>query len=214
MGFGVTFGTKHSFTDYGLEMLPYIDAKPTATVITQDIIGGGTLDLTPIIGYGDYKNFTKQYEFHKMLALAQYEAFKSTILNDLDGRKLKVRFDKDPDFYRVGTLTVLVQPDGKVGVNVSVSCYFDPFKYKNDITTETIVSETTETVTITNSRMKSTPTFTTTASGLTVQVNGGAEHEIIADGHTIPEIYFVEGDNTVKIDGDGTVVVTWQEGCL
>ena len=94
---GVTFGTKHSYNDFGLILSSKNISLPKAKTKTVEVPGAdGVLDLTECLTDDvKYKNRTLQFTFTVIDPLASWAAVLSEVTNFLHGRKLRIYMDWD-----------------------------------------------------------------------------------------------------------------------
>ena len=95
-----------------------------------------------------------------------------------------------------------------------VSARLKPYKYKKDITEKTFtLSSTAKTVTLINSRKTAVPEITCSADNQKI-VFGSVTKTLSKGIHKVLDIQLVEGDNSIKISGSGTMKFTYQEADL
>ena len=104
---GVTFGSKHSYRDWGLflKSRPVI-SPPNPKTVYIDIPGSdGVIDLTEsLTGDVKFENRTLTCEFIVLDARNRWSNIYSEIMDFLQGQQMKVIFDEDPTFYYIGRL--------------------------------------------------------------------------------------------------------------
>lgn len=109
LNIGVMFGTHHTKRNYDLYLTARPDTgSPKPKTFTQDIPGAdGVLDLTEATtGEVKYGNRTVTVKAKRIMDMSEQEAFKSQLLFDLHGKKMKVILDEDPERYYYGRVTV------------------------------------------------------------------------------------------------------------
>lgn len=128
---GVTFGTKHSYSDWGLMLkkTPIISAPQPKTHYV-DIPGmDGRLDLaTMLTGKVQYKNRTIEMEFVSMAGRAEWPAIYTDILNALHGKETEIRLDDDPLHSYKGRVTVGDPERVNNTVTLTMSAEVEPYK--------------------------------------------------------------------------------------
>ena len=132
----------------------------------------------------------------------------------MHGKRLPITLTDDPDHYYLGRIacTPGVKEYGAGTFEVTAVC--DPYKYAQ---TESTASCGAGTTAVLNSGDEIvSPTFTASAEGMTVALNGGAAYSIAQVGKAvkIPELLLLPGANNVTVTGTGNVVLTWREGVL
>lgn len=209
--------TKETYADWGLILAPYTLETPNAQTSYVTIIGrDGDLDLTEALGQLNYKNRVLNLNFTEPTNYTNTAAEKySTVSNFLHGQKVKVTLPNDSNHYYVGRCSVDGLDRAKRTRQISIKINCEPWKYKDDLTivTDTIGELPYEKV-ITNLRMPTTPTITTTAS--VVVGFEGTDYSWAAGTHINAAIVLKEGNNifTFKAGSSGDVAWSYQEGEL
>lgn len=212
---GVKFGNKHSITDWDLLMTARNigDAEPCENYIS--IPGAdGEKDLTEAFGEVKYKPRTLSPSFDMFHKPSDWLKLKDKITNYLHGKKMKVTYDTEPDYYFIGRCKVSnFSNDYTVGhITIEVYCS-DPFKYKLNPTVVTNEVAEGNTYTYTNDRKTVVPKLTLSAA-MQLEFNGNT-YSFNAGTHTNLSIEFVEGENEIKVvSGSGTLTVEYQEARL
>ena len=131
-------------------------------------------------------------------------------MNLIHGQKFHVVQDSDPNYYWDAFCKVN-QIKNKVRLGtVVIDCECYPFKLKTTETEEEITGD--GTLTCTNGRMEVHPTVTCdeectlTFNNKTITLEAGT--------HLIAEFEFIEGDNEVEVESEGTTTITYREGAL
>lgn len=210
---GVTFGSKHSYTDYGLILKSKTIGAAAIKTKTVDIEGGhGSLDYTAFFGEPKYNNRTLTFTFASTKHTLSFIQSYSDLMNSLHGQKMKIILDEDPNYHYVGRLSVVdYSTSGKIPtITVTADC--EPFKYKNTMTTVSRAVSVSASITLPNMRKKVVPTITTTAE-MTI-VFGGRTSTMAAGTFVIPTLELTEGDNVVTVTGTGNITFKYQEGGL
>ena len=212
---GVTFGTNHSYKDFGL-ILSYktigVAEPKTGTV---DIPGAdGELDYTESLGDVKFKNRTLTFEFSTITNPKEFLSLYSHLQNNLNGKRMRITLDDDSEFYYIGRVKVNEWASnsriGKIVIDVNA----EPYKLKNNITViSQIISETTA-FNCSNLRKRVVPKITASAE---VKVVYGGYSVMFSGERTDDEIVFNEGQNALIITptNPGTAVsIEYQEGGL
>ena len=187
---------------------------PEPKTSTVDIKGAnGLLDLSEALT-GDilYNNRTIKLNFEMMDDTDFYDLI-SDISNYLHGRVVTVRLTKDEDYYYIGRASSnnweCVKRKGIIVI--TVNC--EPFKYAVQETIRTVnVIHETKTITLPNSRKRVCPNIE--ATGTVKLILGDAEYDLVEGQQQLINFMLVEGDNIVKISGNGTVRITYRQGAL
>ena len=187
---------------------------PEPKTSTVDIKGAnGLLDLSEALT-GDilYNNRTIKLNFEMMDDTDFYDLI-SDISNYLHGRVVTVRLTKDEDYYYIGRASInnweCVKRKGIIVI--TVNC--EPFKYAVQETIRTVnVIHETKTIALPNSRKRVCPNIE--ATGTVKLILGDAEYDLVEGKQQLINFMLVEGDNIVKISGNGTVKITYRQGAL
>ena len=207
---GVKFNNIHSFDDLNLVLAPFQmpPAEPKTTFV--DVPGAdGSIDMTESLGEVKYKDRDGSMTF-SVLPQDDFEAKKTEVSNLLNGLKCKITFDKDPDFYYLGRLSVNGYKADKMLRQIAIDFRVQPYKYKKDVTE--VVVEGSKSIVLINNRKSVVPTITTTTN--TTITFGNVTLEMNAGTHKFLDIYLKQGENPITIETDGVVTITYQEGAL
>lgn len=228
---GVTFGTKHSYDDFGLILSSKNIGLPDPKIKTVEVPGAdGVIDLTEILTDDvKYKNRKLSFTFTVVDPLASWSAVLSEVTNYIHGRKLRILLDWDRNYYYEGRCkvnnfksskrlgTIVIEADCspyKVEKNShSEPWQWDTFSFVDGIIYINSVTVTgSTTATLLNRRKIVSPTFICTAA-MTVSFNGKTYN--LKKGTTIVlDIRLQEGENIVTFTGNGTVTIDYKGGSL
>ena len=131
---GISFDNIHSFTDLNL-VLSNVNIPP-ATPKTNyiDIPGGdGSVDLTEALGDVKYKNRECSFTF-TIFPYEDAEEKKTKISNLLNGKRCKIKLDKDSGYYWDGRCSVNSYASQKNIHQIVIGASVAPYKLKNDVT--------------------------------------------------------------------------------
>jgi hypothetical protein len=212
---GVTFGTKHSYMDFGLILTSKSIPLPEPKTSLVDIPGAdGSLDMSTVLTNGEvkYDNRKLQFVFTVIEPNQNWESAKSNFANFLHGQRMNIILDADKDFYYVGRCRINTFGEDKRTAQIIVDADAEPYKY--DVL-ESIYNFTIEeelTAVIPNKRMQVVPTII--CSGAMDVVFNGVIYGLAAGTNMNLNINFKEGDNTIKFIGNGTVVIKFRGGSL
>lgn len=210
----IKFGIKDSYDDFGLILNPKERPKPSPKYEYVSIPArNGDIDLTEAFGDVFYENLSYPLEFTVIDAINTWDSKLRTITNYLHGKKMKVTFSDDPDYYYLGRVTINeLSSDRNIGL-LSLECNFEPYKYKNEVTIKEYSVSAGNTYTFTNGRMKVVPTLTLSAA-MTISFNGKSI-SLNAGTYKALDVEFVEGENDITITtGSGTLKAEYQEADL
>ena len=205
---------KSAYYDWNIILTKAEIPLPTPKTSTVDIKGAdGVLDLSEVLT-GDvlYNNRTIKLTF-EMLNDNDYYGLITEISNYLHGQKIKFTLNNDEDYYYIGRATInqweCVKRKGTVVI--SVDC--EPYKYAVIETIRAVnVTNQTKTVTLSNSRKTVCPTLTVTGT-ITLTIDG-ADYELSEGKQQLINFKLYEGNNAVKVRGNGTLVITYRQGAL
>lgn len=234
---GVTFGTKHSYRDWGLllKSRPVI-SPPSPKTVYVDIPGSdGVIDLTEsLTGDVKFDNRTIKCEFVVLDARNRWSDIYSEIMDYLHGQRMRVRLDEDPTYYYEGRLQVNEWKSDKVTSTITIEGDVEPYKMEmfssledwewDSFNFETgIIRDYKEirvdeslTFTIEGRRKSVVPSFTVVSddgSGLQVRFNG-TTYDLPDGTSRVLNIVIKNGTNTLYFTGNGTVSIDYRGGRL
>lgn len=173
----------------------------------------GVIDLSEVLT-GDimYNNRTAKLTFEMMDDTNYFELI-SEISNYLHGKKVKFTLSNDEDYYYTGRASIseweCIKRKGIIVV--SVDC--EPYKEAVIETVNTVtVSNQTKTITLLNSRKRVCPKLNVTGT-ITLTING-TSYKLSSGAQQLSEFQLVEGNNTAKVSGSGTLTITYRQGAL
>ena len=187
---------------------------PTPKTSIVDIKGAdGVIDLTEALtGDVQYNNRPIKLTF-EMMDDIDYSTLISDISNYLHGKVVTVTLSNDDDYYYRGRATInqweCVKRKGKIVIQIDS----EPYKYLVTETVRTItVNNQTKTITLPNSRKRVCPNLNVTGT-VTLTVNG-VTYELTEGKQQLVNFILVEGNNAIKISGNGTITITYRQGAL
>lgn len=231
----VTFGTKNSYTDWGLILTSKDIALPKAKTKTVEVPGrDGVIDLTEVLTDDiKFDNRKLSFTFTCTSHHHGWATVLSAVTNYLHGRKVRIRMDWDAAYYYEGRCTVNKFKSDKRTSSITIDCDCDPWKkevnshsdpwiwdtfsfltgviYK---TRYTVVSGTPLSVVLINGRKVSYPKFTLRSGTCTVTYNRKSWSLTVGVEKEILDIRLEEGETTVVLSGNGIVDILWQGGSL
>lgn len=234
---GVTFGTKHSYRDWGLllKSRPVI-SPPSPKTVYVDIPGSdGVIDLTEsLTGDVKFDNRTIKCEFVVLDARNRWSDIYSEIMDYLHGQRMRVRLDEDPTYYYEGRLQVNEWKSDKVTSTITIEGDVEPYKMEmfssledwewDSFNFETGIIRNYKEIRVDESltfmiegRRKSVvPSFTVVSddgSGLQVRFNG-TTYDLPDGTSRVLNIVIKNGTNTLYFTGNGTVSIDYRGGRL
>lgn len=208
---GIQFGNYHSWKDFSLILNSKSIGSAEPKTASVEIPGtDGEKDLTEYFGETKYKNRKLSFDFTTIIPKNEFLDLFSTIQNALQGQKIRIIIDDDPDFYYVGRCTVSPWKANKNIGTITVDCDCEPWKYRHRITVRKIPSGEYTTI-LSNMRKSVVPTFIT--NGASQITFNGTTYNVGIGSYKIPEIVLREGNNLISFNG-AEMNVEYQEGGL
>lgn len=211
---GVKFGNKHSITDWDLLMTNrgIGDAEPIENYIT--IPGSNNeLDLTEAFGEVLYNPRILTPSFDMFQKPSDWLNLKDEITNYLHGKKMKIIYDTDPNYYYIGRCKVADFSNDFTVAHITIEAKCEPYKYKINPTIVTNTVSQGKTFTYINDRKTVVPKLTLSAA-MTLEFKGNS-YSLGAGTHNVLGIEFTEGENKITVTtGSGTLTVEYQEARL
>lgn len=209
----VNFDLENSWSDFGIVFKTLTLGAPDPQLILIDVpFRDGSLDETDYFGDVKYKDRNLQMEFLiPWWADDQLEIY-SNVLNRLNGKRKKIRFSADKEWFYEGRLSVGDASIDNGFWKFSISATVDPYKYKEfsvlyDVNGELNLS-------LFCDKMSVCPTFATDGA-IKVEFNG-ATYDFQNGLFVNPLIRFKHGMNDIKITSQSKVKVgiSYKQGRL
>lgn len=234
---GVTFGSKHSYRDWGLilKSRPVISPPSPKTVYVDIPASDGIIDLTEsLTGNVKYENRIITCEFNVLDARKRWSNIYSEILDFLHGQQVKVILDEDPTYYYIGRVKVNEWKSDKKTSTIIIEGNVEPYKlemfssledwewdsfnFETGIIREykNIKVDGSLTFTIEGRRKGVVPSFIVQSDdgkGLKVKFNG-TTYDLSDGTNRVLNIITKEGLNTLYFTGHGTVSIDYRGGRL
>lgn len=211
--YGVTFGSFHSWRDFGLLRISKEIGSPLIKTKVVEVDGSSVvLDYTETFGDVEYGQRPLSFGFKTIAPQVEFMDIYSQVQNVLHGQRMNISLDEDSEHYYAGRITVLPFTNDKNIGNINIECECEPWKYKKD---ETVVAKSIKgsaTIILSNSRKRVVPTISTSAE-MTIKFNGYSG-TYKAGTFIIPELELVQGNNTVTVTGTGNITFTYRQGGL
>lgn len=206
------FDNIHSYKDLNL-ILSKPDIPPAAVKTNYvDIPGGdGDVDLTEALGEIKFKSRDCSFTF-TALPQDDFEEKKKQVSNLLNGKRCRIRLDKDPNYYWEGRCFINEYASDKNLHKIVVGAKVAPYKLKTTITTVIVPAGDLVKKTLVNGRKTVIPTITNTA--VATIVFEGDTYTLNAGTHTLLNIELKQGANNVTVTSAEAVEFTYQEGDL
>lgn len=210
---GVRFGNYHSYDDLHLILISKDIGSPAAKKKQVEVEGASiTLDYTEYFGEVKYGNRTLSFEFNTIVPQSQFLSLYSQICDALQGQKVDISLDADPNYIYRGRLDISSFTNDKNIGNISIECDCEPFKLKASDTVVTQAVSGTASIVLNNSRKRVVPEITATAA-MTIVFNGNT-YSIGSGTYILPAIELKEGANTLTVSGTGNITFKYREGGL
>ena len=233
-GYGVKFGDKHSFRDFGLyPKSKMIVNPPDVREVYVEVAGAdGDLDITEALtGRANYESREGKFEF-TVMDRARWDTIYSGLMNTLHGRKMRVILDDDPYYYYYGRVKIDSFKTNKRTGTITIEGYFepykkwliaksyedwlwDPFNFETDYAFNygNMLVDGTLTVTLTGSRMPVTPNISV-SSNMTVEIDG-TTYQLTAGNNRIVGLVLDDmHEYEATFTGNGTVSIEFEIGSL
>lgn len=213
MLYGVRLGEFHSYNDLRIILTKTEISAPKVKTSYVEIQGAdGSLDFTEAFGRINYENRKINLSFVHIGFLDDFPAKFSEIQNLLHGKKIKIIFDNDPEYYYKGRCSVdKWSIDKAMGTfNIAIEC--EPYKYREHETVVQFNINNNRTILLANDGMVTSPTFLSD-SEMELECND-IKCKIEAEKETLTEILLYAGINELTVKGTGKLTIRYQEGSL
>lgn len=212
------FGDYNTWNDWGLILTAKTDLEPPKVKTNYVDIEGmsGSLDLSEALtGEPTYEDRTFSASF--FACDGSYEerhALLNTIISAIHGRKMKIMEPDDPNHYLYGRVTVKNVNHFVSYSDFTVEMRCDPWRYAHGETVQTIpVSASPADVLIRNGGRK-TVCPDITVSGQVTFTCCGVTSSATTGKYKVTTFKLYQGDNVVRVSGNGTLTLTYREAVL
>ena len=233
---GVTINEKHSYRDYGLYLtnVKQISPPEVKTTFVSVPARDGDLDLTETLaGRIVYGNRMITLEMGGKKKREEWVRFRDTVENDIHGKKVRLIFDDDPEYYWEGRAAIeddyeRGQEIGRFTITVNAQPYklelrdagadgcwlWDTFNFYTGIIRNyyRIQIDGTYDMEIIGREMPVIPAFD--AEGDLTVTFKGTEYVLSAGTSKIYDIVITKGANLLSFNGKGVVSVHYRGGTL
>lgn len=229
-----TINDKHTFYDYGLYVTNTNPVSPPKPRTQSIIIPGrnGNLDITEALsGYTIYENRIITLKMGGKKKPELWSGFMSTFLNEIHGKKVKLVFDEEQEYYYVGRATVNSDYERTGGIaRFTVTIDAEPYKYSVTDSMEPWEWDTFSFVdgvimnysdlnvsgemecTIVGSEMPVIPEIIA-SSEMSVEFEGKV-YQLSTGKNKIYDIVVENKEYPIKFTGNGTVSISYRRGRL
>lgn len=209
----VYFDNINSLNDLGLILAKRKIGTPKVKKRMVEIPGGSPLDYSDFFGDVEFENRTINLSFNAEADKDQGTRLYQKIQNEIHGKKMKIRFSDEPDFYYIGRIEVGEYEPRRTVFKIDVTIDAEPYKLKKEKTTKQIQVNNSAEVVLNNLRMRTVPEITC-SSEMTIK-KGLVNLTIPAQGtFKYPELQLEKGENHLTVTGNGTITFSYQEGEL
>ena len=196
---------------YDIESIT-IKTAPAPKTKYIDIAGmDGSLDYTEQDGYTRYKTGTMQVKLSKQATMSEHYQCTTLIKQLCHGKKVRVVFPYDSDFYRCGRISLKESGDN-FWSSIELTITYDPYRYKREKTYRRINVFGKAELLCDNLQKEVIPDIWCSAG--MVAAFSGKTYTLVAGENSISEIIFSAGKNLLEFIGTGTVAVSYQEASL
>lgn len=210
---GVLLGNYHTYDDFNLIIIGKEIGDAEVRKNKLKVEGAsGYLDYTDAFGGPTYDNRTLLFNVQMLVEPSNFLSEYSRISNALNGEKVRIILDDDPDFYYIGRISISTLKTVKNQAFFDITCDCEPFKNKANVTVVSQAVSGTATITLENLKKKVVPTITTDAEFNFAWNDFSAT--VSAGTFLLPEFELVAGTNTITVTGTGNVKFEYQEGGL
>lgn len=209
--------------DAGWTLTGWKLSKATQKTIYQDKQGGdGSWDLSTALtdGIPRYKDreLTATLECSEGTRMSREEVIRSMI-NLLDGMRLKIRLPDDEQHYILGRVHVAREYNDLAHAAVTVTATCEPWKYANNetIVTLTAAAERQDITLRNNGRRAVVPTLTVQGENASIllEYDGSAKSLALGVGtYQWPVLLLTPGSHWLVYSGTGKLTVTYREAVL
>lgn len=209
---GVTFGNFHSYHDFGFFLASIEDIPPDVQENYVTVPYRNTLlDMTEAFGKITYKERKPRYKF-AVIQDGNWDDIIRKVSDAIHGKRMKIAYDRDPDYYLIGRARVNNFESKKSIGTVTIDAVCDPFKYRSEITAVTFAVNGEREIMLANDRMVVYPKVSTTAEMQVVQGDDSHSFGVVSNHQSL--IRLSEGENPLTLNGNGEITFIYQEGAL
>jgi len=217
MARGTDFGGVHSLRDLNLIQQKVVEAPAEPKTNFVNVPGtDGSKDLsTQPAGRVVYKDRKITWTF-ALYPGDNWAEKKHQVSNALNGRRCRITFDDDPDYYYNGRLTVKSYALDRTLRQITVEATCAPYMLKQAETViNASISTTERSITVKNEFKPALPRITVAAD--TIIGWNGDTFTLTAGEHVLLDIQFPAGTSTLTaktVSGTGSISIAYQEGTL
>ena len=205
---------KSAYDDWNIVLTKAEIPLPTPKTSIVDIKGAdGVIDLSEVLT-GDvlYNNRTMKLTF-EMLNDNDYYSLITEISNYLHGKMVTVTLNNDEEYYYKGRASINSWECVKRKGSIVITADCEPYKYAVIETVRTVsVTGKTKSIILINNRKRVCPILNVTGT-ITLTIDS-VDYELAEGKQQLSNFILVEGNNAIKISGNGTLTITYRQGAL
>ena len=146
----------------------------------------------------------------------KFDELTAKVSNRYAGRLCRVRTSEEPNLYALGTIQMSSSYDPLTGKGQLVMESSDADSYRYHVEETQVVFTGSGTAVLVSDYMPVVPTVVTTAeTTMSWKIGTDTFRRTLSSGTwEIPELQLSFGDNSIKIESDGSTTFRYREGCL
>lgn len=197
------------YADFGVLLVSYDAPEPKPKTYRVSLEGmNGDIDMSDWAGAVYFNSRTVSMTLRD-LGRSGWRA----VVNFLLGRRVKITFSDDPEWYFVGRCEDIQSSTRKRVANTTLTFTCDPYRLaQSETTVAATATSTAKTKTLYTSRRRVVPEITVT--GTVTLVYDGNTYSLTAGTHKLPTFIIDDTPREVSITGSGTVSIKWRDGVL
>lgn len=197
------------YADYGVLLVSYDAPEPEPKTYRVSLEGmNGDIDMSDWAGAVYFNSRTVSMTLRD-LGRSGWRA----LVNFVHGRKVKITFSDDAEWYFVGRCESIESITRKRVTNTTLAFVCDPFRLaQNETVVTATATNTAQTKTLYTSRRRVVPEITVT--GTVTLVYDGNTYSLTTGTHKPPTFIIDDTPREVSITGSGTVSIKWRDGVL
>lgn len=212
---GVKYGDYHTYDEFSLILTGKNLSTPSVKQYKVKLDGAdGELDLTEYFGRINYENRKLTCSFETDLRGQEYYDMFDDLINKLQGRTMQIYLDEDPYFYLEGRLKINeFKSNEKIG-KVVIEAECKPYKFEKIETRYEFVVEGTEMQIVLRNLTRKTEVEIEVITNSNIIVEYKDATYSLSNGSYISDFLLEEGNNILKLNGNGTISFKYRRGKL
>lgn len=208
----------NSYQTYGLILTRQDIGLPKVRTNYIKIEGrNGSLDMSEIYNSVFYDNRTLTFTFSTVSSIYEWDELRTRIANDLHGQLAYITTYSDSQYRYVGRCSVDKYQSSKGLGTITIKCECEPFKTLPNETAKDFTLGTDTPITIEESftvlgiPVKILLNTTGATSDVTFQIDNWPTLTLNPNTSQQYEYYTEQGEHTIKVTGQGTASISYQE---